>query len=61
MNRTRVADDFTTIRARMEELRRNRVGTKPANEHRASRVEPIRGGRIRPVEIAIRQLRRAAR
>jgi hypothetical protein len=31
MSRTRVADDFTTIRARIEELRRERVSEQPAS------------------------------
>jgi hypothetical protein len=30
MSRSRAADDFATIRARMEELRRERVATEPA-------------------------------
>jgi hypothetical protein len=30
MSRTRAADDFTTIRARVEELRRERVPRQPA-------------------------------
>ena len=31
MSRTRAADDFTTIRARMDELRRERAPEKPAS------------------------------
>ena len=44
MNRPRAADDFVTIRARMEELRREREGTKPS-EKEAQRDAPLpRGG-----------------
>ena len=52
MNRPRAADDFTTIRARMEELRREREGTRPS-EKEAQRNAPLpRGGAIRwPPEI----------
>ena len=32
MNRPRAADDFTTIRARMEELRREREGAEGAEK-----------------------------
>ena len=47
MNRPRAADDFAAIRARMEELRREREGTKPS-EKEAQRDPPIRrGGAIR--------------
>jgi hypothetical protein len=47
MNRPRAADDFATIRARMEELRREREGTKP-REKEAQRDPPVlRGGAIR--------------
>jgi hypothetical protein len=46
VNRPRVADDFATIRARMEELRREREGAKPSQE--AQRDLPMpRGGAIR--------------
>jgi hypothetical protein len=53
MNRPRAADDFATIRARMEELRREREGTKPG-EKGAQRDAPLpRGGAIRwPPEIS---------
>jgi hypothetical protein len=52
VNRPRAADDFTAIRARMEELRREREGTKPREE--VQRDPPLpRGGSIRwpPSEI----------
>jgi hypothetical protein len=32
VNRPRAADDFATIRTRMEELRREREGTKPSDK-----------------------------
>ena len=40
MNRPRAADDFAAIRARMEELRREREGTKPS-EKEAQRDAPL--------------------
>jgi hypothetical protein len=47
VNRPRAADDFATIRARLEELRREREGTKP-REKEAQRDPPVlRGGAIR--------------
>jgi len=47
VNRPRAADDFATIRARMEELRRERDGTKPSDKEaqRNPRMPP--GGAIR--------------
>jgi len=53
VNRPRAADDFATIRARMEELRREREGTKPSEK--VQRDPPLlRGGTIRwpPSEIS---------
>ena len=50
---TRAADDFETIRTRMEELRREREGTKPSDKE-APRHPPMpRGGAVRwpPSEI----------
>jgi hypothetical protein len=41
MARTRAADDFQAIRARMEELRREREGSNAAAEDRGS-VQPAR-------------------
>jgi hypothetical protein len=35
MNRPRSADDFATIRARMQELRREREGSSPATRTRS--------------------------
>jgi hypothetical protein len=47
VNRPRAADDFATIRARMEELRREREGTKPSGKE-AQRDAPVpSGGAIR--------------
>jgi hypothetical protein len=53
VNRPRAADDFATIRARIEGLRREREGAKPS-EKEAPRDPPVlRGGAIRwpPSEI----------
>ena len=53
MNRTRAADDFATIRARMEELRREREGPQ-ANENDLPRDPPLhrtRGLRWPPPEL----------
>ena len=53
VNRPRAADDFAAIRARLEELRREREGTKPSDKD-AQRHTPIpRGGAMRwlPLEI----------
>ena len=44
MNRPRAADDFATIRARMEELRREREGTHAA-ENELERDLPMRQAR----------------
>src|SRR5215467_11570230 len=52
INRPRAADDFATIRARMEELRHERERTKPSEK--VQRDPPLpRGGSIRwpPSEI----------
>jgi hypothetical protein len=54
MHRPRAADDFATIRARMEELRREREGVTPS-EKEAQRGPPVpRGGATRwpPSEIS---------
>ena len=44
MNRTRAADDFATIRARMEELRREREGAQ-ATESDLQRDPPLHRAR----------------
>jgi hypothetical protein len=43
MNRPRATDDFATIRARMEELRREREGAKPSDKE-AKRDPPVSRG-----------------
>ena len=47
VNRPRAADDFATIRARMEELRREREGTKPSEKEAQRDAAMPRGGAIR--------------
>ena len=53
MNRPRAADDFATIRARMDELRRERGRTKLSDEDVRRDASP-RGGSIRwpPSEVS---------
>ncbi|MGD9617704.1 MAG: hypothetical protein AB7H90_21385 [Alphaproteobacteria bacterium] len=43
MSRPRAADDFATIRSRMEELRREREQTLAGQDPRAARSGPRRG------------------
>jgi hypothetical protein len=45
VNRPRAADDFATIRARMEEIRREREGAEPSDKQ--AQRDPPRGGAIR--------------
>ena len=54
MNRPRAADDFAAIRARMEELRREREGGKPSDKDKPRDAPIQRGGSIRwpPSEIS---------
>ena len=47
VNRPRAADDFAAIRARMEELRQEREGTKPSDKVAQRRTPTPRGGAIR--------------
>jgi hypothetical protein len=47
VNRPRAADDFATIRARMEELRREREGTKPSKKQAQPDPQPYRGRDVR--------------
>ena len=47
VNRPRAADDFATIRARMEELRREREGTKCSEKEAQRDAAMPRGGAIR--------------
>jgi len=51
----RAADDFATIRARMEELRRERERAEGAEKERASEPLPVRANRI--VAIAVGRMR----
>ena len=46
MNRPRAADDFAAIRARMEELRRDRETAKPSDKE-AQRDQPMPRGAVR--------------
>jgi hypothetical protein len=58
VNRPRAADDFATIRARMEELRRERgEGAEDAEKERASEPLPVRANRIGQVAIAVGRMR----
>ena len=56
MPRPRAADDFTTIRARMEELRRERKGAETGEKATASDPERVRVSRVGQVAIAVRRL-----
>ena len=47
MNRPRAADDFATIKGRMEELRREREGAEAADSARQRDVPMPRGRSIR--------------
>jgi hypothetical protein len=60
VNRPRAADDFATIRARMEELRREREGAEGGEKAMASEPVPVRANRIRQVAIAAGRLRNSA-
>ena len=53
MTRPRAADDFATIRARMEELRREREWAKPREREAQQEPPTYRGGSTRwpPSEI----------
>ena len=60
VTRPRAADDFPTIRARMEELRREREQVERAEEAPPSESVPVRVNRIAQVAIAFVRLRNAA-
>ena len=60
MDRPRAADDFATIRARMDELRHERERAKPAKKRTAPEPAPAGGNRIAQVSVAICRLRDAA-
>jgi hypothetical protein len=53
----RAADDFPTIRARLEELRRERECVEQRDEPLSPRPVPIRAGRTGTMAMAIRRLR----
>jgi hypothetical protein len=58
--RPRIADDFSTIRARLAELRREREETQHFQEAIASEPVPVRANSFGQVAIAITRLRNAA-
>ena len=53
MNRPRAPDDFATIRARMEELRREGEQVEAAERSTSSEQIPVRANRIGRVAIAV--------
>jgi hypothetical protein len=57
MDRRHAADDFATIRARMEELRREREGPQDAKKPKVPTQISVRVNRIGKVAIAITRLR----
>ena len=57
MAQTRAADDFAIIRARMEELRRERERAASAEKATASDPERVRVSRVGQVVIAAGRLR----
>ena len=60
MRRTRAADDFATIRARMEELRHEREEAERTERTKASEQTTVRLNRMGQVSMAIRRLRNKA-
>jgi hypothetical protein len=60
VNRPRAADDFTTIRARMEELRRERERAGGVEKTTASEPERVRVSRVGQVAITAGRLRGSA-
>jgi hypothetical protein len=58
--RPRVADDFSTIRARLAELRREREEVQRVQQAIASEPAPVHANSIGQVAIAITRLRNAA-
>jgi hypothetical protein len=57
MDRPRAADDFATIRARMEELRRERERAEDAEKPRVPTQTSVRVNGIGKVAFAITRLR----
>jgi hypothetical protein len=60
VKRPRAADDFATIRARMEELRRERERAETGEKATASDPERVRVSRVGQVLIAAGRLRGSA-
>ena len=60
MKRPRAADDFAAIRARMEELRREREGAETGEKATASDPQRVRVSRVGQVLIAAGRLRGSA-
>ena len=60
MRRTRAADDFATIRARMEELRHERAEAERTERAKVSEQTTVRINRVGQVSMAIRRLRNKA-
>ena len=60
MDRPHAADDFATIRARMEELRHEREQAKRATKRTAPKPASGVRNRIGQVSVAVRRLRDAA-
>jgi hypothetical protein len=60
MDRSRAADDFATIRARMEELRHERERVEDAEKAMTSERVPGRADRIVHVAIPVRRLNTSA-
>jgi hypothetical protein len=58
--RPRIADDFSTIRARLPELRRGREETQHFQQAIASEPVPVRANSIGQVAIDVTRLRNAA-
>jgi hypothetical protein len=53
VNQPRAADDFATIRARMEELRHEREAAEGAEKPKATEQIPVRANRIARLAIAV--------
>lgn len=60
MDRPRAADDFVTIRARMDELRHERERAERPKKRTAPDPVPVGDNSIGQVSIAVRRLRDAA-
>jgi hypothetical protein len=60
VTRLRAADDFEAIRARIEDLRRERERAHATEGELQSVTRTHRGDRVDPVTISVRRLRNAA-